>query len=105
VEDGEQAVEAWRAGEWDIVLMDIQMPKLDGVEAARRIRALERDLGRPRTPIVALTANVMSHQIADYMAAGMDTHVSKPIQAEALFRAIVGLAEPEAGAMAETSPA
>jgi glucokinase len=88
VEDGEQAVAAWEAGEWDVVLMDVQMPKMDGVEASRRIRALEHESGRARTPIIALTANVMSHQVQEYLAAGMDTHVSKPVQAKALFSAI-----------------
>ncbi|MEO6341040.1 MAG: glucokinase, partial [Caulobacteraceae bacterium] len=101
VEDGEAAVEAWRSGDWDVILMDIQMPKLDGVEATRRIRALEAELGRPRTPIVALTANVMSHQVGEYLDAGMDTHVAKPIQAEALFRAVVSLVD---GADAEPQP-
>ena len=88
VEDGAQAIEAWRTGDWDIVLMDIQMPGLDGVAAARAIRRLEAETGRPRIPIVALTANAMSHQIGEYAEAGMDTHVAKPIQAQALFQAL-----------------
>ncbi len=101
VEDGEQAVQAWQAEAWDLVLMDVQMPKLDGVQATRRIRELEAASGRPRTPIVALTANAMSHQIAEYLQNGMDTHVSKPIQAEALFRAIVDLMNGDEPASAE----
>ncbi|WP_165842773.1 glucokinase [Phenylobacterium deserti] len=89
VEDGQQAVDAWETSTWDVVLMDIQMPKLDGVSAAREIRRREAESGRAHTPIIALTANAMSHQISEYMKAGMNGHVAKPIQAEALFRAIV----------------
>ena len=80
VENGARAVEAWAAGGYDVVLMDIQMPELDGVAAARRIRELEATAGRPPPPIIALTANVMSHQVAAYTAAGMDGCIAKPIQ-------------------------
>lgn len=86
--NGADAVEAWRRGTWDVVLMDINMPVLDGAAATRRIRELERAQGLPRTPILALTANVMSHQTADYLAAGMDGHVAKPIVATELFAAL-----------------
>jgi signal transduction histidine kinase len=88
VEDGARAVEAWRDREWDLILMDVQMPVMDGPTAARAIRQLEAATGRRRTPILALTANVMSHQVAEYAAAGMDGNVSKPIKVEALFAAI-----------------
>ncbi|RAK61804.1 hybrid sensor histidine kinase/response regulator [Phenylobacterium hankyongense] len=88
VDNGAAAVQAWAGAHWDVVLMDVQMPDMDGIEATARIRALEREMGRPRTPIVALTANAMSHQIERYLAAGMDTHVSKPIEACALFEAL-----------------
>jgi CheY-like chemotaxis protein len=97
VGDGLAAVEAWRDGRWDLVLMDIRMPLMDGVEAARRIRELEAAERRPRTPIVALTANAMSHQAAEYLAAGMDGFVAKPIQVERLLAAInEAVAEPAA---------
>jgi signal transduction histidine kinase/ActR/RegA family two-component response regulator len=89
VGDGQAAVEAWEAGDWDVVLMDIQMPVLDGIAATTEIRRRERELGRRRTPIIALTANAMSHQVGQYMAAGMDGHVSKPIEAAALFQALI----------------
>jgi CheY-like chemotaxis protein len=82
VEDGAQAVEAWEREFWDLILMDVQMPVMDGPAAARAIRAREAELGVRRTPIVALTANTMSHQVEGYLAAGMDAHLGKPIEAE-----------------------
>jgi CheY-like chemotaxis protein len=88
VDKGALAVEAWAKGEWDIILMDVQMPIMDGPSATRAIRDRERVLGRARTPIIALTANAMSHQIADYLACGMDGHVTKPIEAMKLFAAL-----------------
>jgi signal transduction histidine kinase/ActR/RegA family two-component response regulator len=88
VVDGREAVEAWRLGGYDLILMDIQMPVMDGIEAARAIRAEEKKARRPRTPIVALTANALSHQVAEYMAAGMDGHVAKPIEIAKLYEAI-----------------
>ncbi|MGF1463804.1 MAG: ATP-binding protein [Maricaulaceae bacterium] len=88
VTDGLAAVEAWRAGEFDLILMDVQMPKLDGVDASRRIRDIERSEGRAPTPIIALTANAMTHQVAVYLEAGMDAHVPKPIDPIALFTAM-----------------
>ena len=88
VENGEKCVEAWEAEAWDVILMDVQMPVMDGPSASRAIRAREFATGRARTPIIALTANAMSHQITDYLAAGMDSHVSKPIEAGKLFEAI-----------------
>jgi signal transduction histidine kinase/ActR/RegA family two-component response regulator len=88
VDDGVQALEAWRRSEWDVILLDIQMPDLDGPGAARAIRAEEVRSGRPRTPIIAVTANVMTHQVGDYLAAGMDACVAKPIDVERLYGAI-----------------
>ena len=98
--DGAEAVEAFSAGAFDLVLMDIQMPRLSGVEATRAIREIELRSAAPRTPIVAVTANVMSHQIEEYLAAGMDAVVPKPLQAEALLQAILRAAEPPALAVA-----
>ncbi|MDO8910731.1 MAG: ATP-binding protein [Phenylobacterium sp.] len=88
VADGKLAFEAWRDGAYDLILMDIQMPVMDGIDAARAIRAAEREQGRPRTPIVALTANALSHQVEEYLAAGMDGHVAKPIEIAKLYEAI-----------------
>ena len=88
VADGAACVETWKAGAFDIVLMDIHMPVLDGVEAAKAIRALEVEEGRVRTPIIAVTANALAHQVEDYLAAGMDGHVAKPIEVSKLYDAI-----------------
>lgn len=83
VENGHQAVDAVRRLEYDVVLMDAQMPELDGIGATRAIRALPAP--RNNVTIIALTANAMSGADKDYLAAGMDDYVSKPIRAELLF--------------------
>jgi signal transduction histidine kinase/AmiR/NasT family two-component response regulator len=88
VDDGRAAVDAWEAEDWDLILMDMQMPVMDGLGATRHIREREAATGRRRTPIVALTADAMSHQIVGYAAAGMDQFVGKPIDAAQLFSAI-----------------
>jgi CheY-like chemotaxis protein/anti-sigma regulatory factor (Ser/Thr protein kinase) len=88
VADGAACVEAWKRGGHDIVLMDIHMPVMDGVEAARTIRSLEVSEKRKRIPIVAVTANALVHQVEGYMAAGMDGHVAKPIEVTKLYDAI-----------------
>jgi len=104
VADGAEAVEAWRTGRWDVVLMDVQMPVMDGIEATRAIRELEAAEGRPRTPIIALTANAMSHQAAEYVAVGMDGLAPKPIQLEQLVQAIAAaLAPPDVEATVRTA--
>ena len=87
-DNGLACVEAWEGGHWDLILMDVQMPVMDGLEATRVIRTREAATGRARTPIVALTANALSHQIGAYLDAGMDRHVAKPIEAMQLFNAI-----------------
>lgn len=103
VGDGAAAVAAWEAQTWDVILMDIHMPVLDGVEAVKQIRAAEARTGRPRTPVIALTANAMTHQVEALLAAGMDRHVAKPIDAAVLFNAIESvLEEIEAPAQAAT---
>jgi signal transduction histidine kinase/ActR/RegA family two-component response regulator len=88
VADGAQALEAWEREPWDLILMDVQMPVMDGPTACARIRQREAETGRQRTAIVALTANAMAHQVAEYRAAGMDGFVAKPIQVAALFAAM-----------------
>ena len=88
VGDGQAALDAWTREPWDLILMDVQMPVMDGPTAARAIRAAEARTGRAYTPIVALTANAMAHQVSDYAEAGMDGHVAKPIEAASLFAAL-----------------
>jgi PAS domain S-box-containing protein len=89
-EDGEKGVEAAKTGLFDLILMDIQMPGIDGVEATQRIRALDGPAGE--VPIIALTANVMAHQRQDYLNAGMNGVVGKPIDPNRLLREIARLA-------------
>ncbi|HPA37650.1 MAG TPA: ATP-binding protein [Phenylobacterium sp.] len=95
VADGRQAVEAWASDAWDAVLMDVQMPVMDGPDATREIRRLERETGRARTPIIALTANAMAHHHEEYLSAGMDVLVPKPLQLERLLIAIQQVLEDE----------
>jgi len=100
--DGAEAVEAFRDEPFDIVLMDIQMPVMNGVDAVRAMRALEAERGQAPTPILALSANVMRHQIDEYMAAGMNGFVAKPIEMSALVggieQALAGAAEAQSAA-------
>ena len=88
VNDGVDAVAAWESGEWDVILMDVQMPRMDGPTATRFIRERELAQRRRRTPIVALTANAMTHQMHEYLSAGMDGFVAKPIEVGRLFSAL-----------------
>jgi CheY-like chemotaxis protein len=97
VADGRAAVEAWAHGNWDLILMDVQMPVMDGPTATGVIRAAEAAGDRGRTPIVGLTANAMSHQVAEYLGAGMDEVVAKPIEAARLY-AVIEAALDAAGA-------
>ena len=88
VGNGAEAVAAWEQGDWDVILMDVQMPVMDGVAATRHIRRREAETGRQPTPIIAITANAMAHQEESYLAAGMDGFVAKPIEITHLFAAI-----------------
>ena len=87
-EDGAEAVREATAARFDLILMDIQMPVMDGITAAKTIRAAELSEKRPRTPILALTANALVHQVEEYLAAGMDGHVAKPIEISKLYDAL-----------------
>ncbi|MFI4976003.1 MAG: ATP-binding protein [Caulobacterales bacterium] len=88
VGNGEEAVAAWEQGDWDLILMDVQMPVMDGPTATRIIRRREAESGRAATPVIALTANAMTHQADAYRAAGMNGFVAKPIEVTQLFEAI-----------------
>lgn len=90
VENGQQAVEAWRAGAFDVVLMDLRMPVMDGLDAIRAIRKAEAP-GLPRAPIIVISANTSPDDLRASDAAGADRHIGKPIRAEALFDAISGV--------------
>jgi CheY-like chemotaxis protein len=86
--DGVEAVEAAKAGRYDVILMDIKMPRMDGVTAAREIRKLAAPAGK--VPIIALTANADTDEVAQYLAAGMRCVVEKPIKPERLLEALDG---------------
>ena len=88
VDDGEAAVAAWAEGGWDVVLMDVHMPVMDGLSATREIRRREAQERRPVTPIIALTADAMSHQVESYLTVGMNGFVGKPINLSDLLTTI-----------------
>jgi CheY-like chemotaxis protein len=87
VEDGEQAVTAVAAGDYELVLMDMRMPKMDGLTATRAIRAAERESGR-HVVVIALTANVLEGDRKACIEAGMDDFLTKPLERNALRKAL-----------------
>ncbi|MDX8126728.1 PAS domain S-box protein [Methylomonas sp. OY6] len=84
VKNGQEAVDAFRSGDYDLILMDLQMPVLDGIAATRQIRKLEQASGS-HIPILALTASVLSHERRESLDAGIDTIVGKPIDVDDLL--------------------
>jgi PAS domain S-box-containing protein len=86
VESGAEAIAAVAGSDFDVVMMDVRMPEMDGLEATRRIRALDGTRGR--VPIVALTAQVFTEQVAECRKAGMDSHLVKPFTVETLLDAV-----------------
>jgi len=104
VEDGRAAVEAFAAASFDLVLMDMQMPHMDGLTATREIRRIEAETQAPRTPLAMLTANAMDEHRAQGAAAGADHHIAKPITPESL---LVGIAATlaQSGATAKATAA
>jgi PAS domain S-box-containing protein len=100
-DDGAQAVAAASRASYDLIFMDIQMPVMDGIEATRRIRALPGPAGA--TPIVAMTANALAHQVQSYLAAGMDASVAKPLSPAALVSTIGRLAQAEGASGADAA--
>jgi len=96
VEDGQAAVDACRTYAFDLILMDTQMPVMDGLTATRQIRALEAGRGGLRTPIVSLTADAMPAQVQEAFAAGADRHLAKPVTAQALIDCLTSVLEEKA---------
>ncbi len=94
VENGREAVEKFQPGRYDIVLMDVRMPEVDGFEATRRIRRLEEP-GDTRTPIIAMTAHAMKGDRERCLEAGMDDYIAKPVKADALYQIIESITRPE----------
>ncbi len=97
VQDGAEAVQAMQAGRYDLVLMDVHMPVMDGLAATQEIRRMERVSGG-RTPILALTANVQADQVTRCLDCGMDGHLAKPIQIPEMVAALthwLGTQDPE----------
>jgi CheY-like chemotaxis protein len=97
--NGCQAVDALLCSDFDVVLMDIQMPELDGVQATRRIRALPAPKGS--IPIVAVTAHAMAGAREEYLAAGMDDYISKPFQPALLLATLAKISNRDAGPAAD----
>ncbi|HEX3363708.1 ATP-binding protein [Phenylobacterium sp.] len=87
-EDGAEGLAAMQTGDFDAVLMDIQMPVMDGFEATRRIREWEREAGRSRAPILMVSANCLKEHVDAGRAAGADRHLGKPISAAELIAAL-----------------
>ena len=90
VKTGKEALAAWKREPFDVILMDVQMPEMDGFEATSAIREAERLTGG-HTPIIALTAHAMTGDRQRCLAAGMDGYISKPIQAQTVFEAIANV--------------
>ena len=95
--NGAEAVDSWIAAEsagspYDVILMDVQMPQLDGIEATRQIRMREAGRGARRTPVLALTANTLVEDRYAGFQAGMDGYLIKPLDRERLTEALAGIA-------------
>ena len=99
VENGAEAVEAWDGRAFDLVLMDMQMPVMDGLSAIRAIRRREAAMARGRTTVLALTANAMPEDVEATRAAGADGHLTKPITAADLLEAVRDVAVAKAASM------
>jgi CheY-like chemotaxis protein len=101
--NGAEAVELFERSPFDLVLMDIQMPGMDGEEATRRIREIEANR-EGRVPIVAMTAHAMRGDRERFLAAGMDEYISKPIDQERLRELLRTLGRPRSDARSEAAP-
>ena len=87
-ENGLEGVQAFQQQSFDVVLMDLQMPVMDGYTATREIRAYESSRGQPRTPVIVVSANVRPEDLKASRAAGADNHLGKPVDVTALFAAM-----------------
>ena len=103
VENGAAALDAVQKRPYDLVLMDVQMPEMDGPTATRAIRQLDGPLAQ--LPVIALTANAMAEQRQEYLAAGMNDYVSKPIDPKVLFQAIARVCGAASAARTEPTDA
>jgi CheY-like chemotaxis protein len=106
VENGALALERLKTEPFDVILMDMQMPELDGLSAVQQWRAIEIQEGRSRTPVIMLTANALDEHVAASREAGADDHLAKPIRAAALIAAIEALivgSDPESASGASHS--
>jgi CheY-like chemotaxis protein len=90
-EDGQQAVERVANEVFDVVLMDIQMPVMDGITATREIRRLERAAGRPPVPVIIVSANCQPEHVQAGQDAGAQRHLPKPVNAQTLIEALAGV--------------
>ena len=91
VENGALALQAIEAEAFDIVLMDMQMPELDGLSATAAIREREARLGLPRLPVIMLTANALDEHVRASLDAGADRHIAKPVRADELLNAVADM--------------
>jgi len=89
VEDGLKAVDHFKSGRFDAVIMDVQMPVMDGLTAIRAIRAHEVEAGFERTPVHVLSTNALPSDFAASLAAGADSHLTKPVNASALLATVL----------------
>ena len=87
--DGVDAIEKWLKNNYDIILMDIQMPNLNGIDATKRIRDLEVKLSKKRVPIIAVSAYTLKNDIDNIMKSGVDEYIPKPIKMEKLYQKII----------------
>jgi len=100
--NGKEAYQRYLQEPFDLVLMDIQMPVMDGYTAARTIREWERTQGLVRTPIIALTASALDESVVRSIEAGCDAHVSKPVKRATLFEVIIAVTDAARNAAGKT---
>jgi PAS domain S-box-containing protein len=102
-ENGRQAVDLFRPGAFDLLCLDISMPELDGVAALAEIDRIARAEGARRPPAIAVTANAMPHHVEEYLAAGFEAHLAKPIRRDLTARTLAGLVAAQSSATMSTA--